>query len=257
MPSRIPQGVAIRGATDDIRVIGHRGATGYAPENTLAAFRMGAALGADWVETDVKPTADGALVLLHDHTVDRTTDGSGPVAGLTLAQVRALDAGSWFAPEYAGEQVPTLEDLLAWAVGRVGVCLDLGGGLPAPALERLGALVAASGWAHATLVLAGDMDPLVRLKRLCPQVSAGILYRADPEGVLQRALRQGIDFLHPNRHLLSPVIIDAAHAAGLPVAASVDSDAAWIRERIAWGLDIVNCDHPDLPRKALKGEQEP
>src|SRR3954452_18398025 len=87
-------------------VLGHRGASAYAPENTFAAFDLAVEMGADGIETDVRATRDGVLVLLHDETVDRTTDGTGVVAELNRAQVDALDAGSWFGVAYAGERVP-------------------------------------------------------------------------------------------------------------------------------------------------------
>lgn len=102
-------------------MIGHRGAAGHAPENTLASFATAAALGVRWVEFDVRLTGDSALVVFHDETLERTTDGKGRVAETTLAAIRRLDAGSWFGKKFAGERVPTLEDVLA-ALER----LDLG-----------------------------------------------------------------------------------------------------------------------------------
>ena len=95
------------------RVIGHRGAAGHAPENTLASFATAAALGVSWVEFDVRLTGDGALVVFHDETLERTTDGNGRVAETTLAAIRRLDAGSWFGKAFAGERVPAFEDALA------------------------------------------------------------------------------------------------------------------------------------------------
>lgn len=94
----------------NVGVVGHRGAAAVAPENTLSAFRLAIEHGVDFVETDVQLTADGVPVLMHDPRVDRTTSGVGPIAGYSLEQLRALDAGSWFAPEFAGEQVPTLQE---------------------------------------------------------------------------------------------------------------------------------------------------
>ena len=100
-------------------VLAHRGASGYAPENTFAAFDRAIEMGAPGAETDVRATADGVLVLLHDRTLDRTTDGHGPVAELELAGVQALDAGSWLDPRFAGERIPTADAFLA----RYGGCL--------------------------------------------------------------------------------------------------------------------------------------
>ena len=91
--------------------IAHRGLNREYPENTLPAFEAALQRGADFVEVDTRTTADGALVVIHDSTVDRTTNGTGPVSSFTLAEIRALDAGSWFAPQYAGLRVPTFEEV--------------------------------------------------------------------------------------------------------------------------------------------------
>src|SRR5271154_6533668 len=96
-------------------VIGHRGAAASAPENTLAGLRRAKALGRSWVEFDVRLPGDGALVLCHDPRLDRTTSGSGLVSATSLAAIRELDAGSWFDPSFAGERVPTLDEVLSLA----------------------------------------------------------------------------------------------------------------------------------------------
>src|SRR4030095_13565486 len=92
------------------RIIGHRGAAKAAPENTLESLREAKRQGATWVEVDAKLTADNQIILLHDDLVNRTTSGEGPAAQKTLAEIRALDAGSWFAPAFEGAKVPTLEE---------------------------------------------------------------------------------------------------------------------------------------------------
>ena len=98
-----------------IQVLAHRGASAYAPENTLAAFRLAIEQRADWLELDVQQTKDGQLVVFHDLRMERTTNGSGALRDLTLEQVRQLDAGSWSAPGFAGERVPTFEEVVALA----------------------------------------------------------------------------------------------------------------------------------------------
>ncbi len=106
-------------------VVAHRGSVHLAPENTLAAIEKAIELGADLIEIDVRQTRDGRLVLMHDATVDRTTNGTGRVADLTLAELKRLDAGSWFAPEFAGERVPTLAEALQAMQGRALPDLDI------------------------------------------------------------------------------------------------------------------------------------
>lgn len=102
---------------NEIPVAAHRGNSRYFPENTLAAFRSAFALAPDMIETDLHMTQDGRLVLIHDHRVDRTTDGTGLVREMTLSRIRSLDAGSWKGEQFRGERVPTLEEFLALAEG--------------------------------------------------------------------------------------------------------------------------------------------
>ncbi len=106
-------------------VVAHRGSVHLAPENTLAAIEKAIEQGADLIEIDIRQTRDGHLVLMHDATVDRTTDGSGRVADMTLAQIKRLDAGSWFHPRFAGERVPTLAEALQAMEGRALPDLDI------------------------------------------------------------------------------------------------------------------------------------
>src|SRR5512136_697214 len=104
--------------------IAHRGASAAAPQNTLAAFRKAVELGADGVELDVQLSADGAVVVIHDFTVDKTTDGTGRVAAKTLAELKALDAGSRFSPQFAGERIPTLAEVFEAIDGKLLVNVE-------------------------------------------------------------------------------------------------------------------------------------
>jgi glycerophosphoryl diester phosphodiesterase len=112
----------IRQGNCDIKVIGHRGTLTHAPENTMYAFHAAYEMGADWVETDVKVTANGTFVLVHDETVDRTTNGTGTVSELSLVYITGLDAGSRFDPSYRDARVPELAELLNWSKEHSGVC---------------------------------------------------------------------------------------------------------------------------------------
>ena len=112
----------------DPLVIAHRGGAGTAPENTLAAFIQAVEVGADYFELDVMISSDDSLMIIHDATVDRTTDGTGTVASMTYQQLRQLDAGSWFGPEFAGERIPTLWESLELAMDNdkdIGVVIEI------------------------------------------------------------------------------------------------------------------------------------
>ena len=105
--------------------VAHRGATGYAPENTIAAFDLAVEMDADYIEIDVQRSKDGELVLIHDTTVNRTTDGKGNVGDLTIEQLRSLDAGSWKGEQFSGEQIPTFEEILDRYHGEIGILIEL------------------------------------------------------------------------------------------------------------------------------------
>src|SRR5262245_14980881 len=108
-------------------VIAHRGASSYAPENALAAFDLALDMGARHLEFDVQASADGHLVVIHDDTLARTTNGTGAVSGLTLDALRSLDAGAWFRPEFAGERIPLLTEVLERYGGRAHLHLEIKG----------------------------------------------------------------------------------------------------------------------------------
>lgn len=140
-------------------VVGHRGNVRFAPENTLPAFDAAIRYGADLVEIDIRQTKDGHLVVVHDETLDRTTDGSGPVADRTLAELRQLDAGSWFGPEFKGTRIPTLKEALDHLSGRALPDLDFKAGDP----DKLIQAVSQAGLLGKVTLYTGDWDLLERL----------------------------------------------------------------------------------------------
>lgn len=116
--------------------IAHRGASGYAPENTFAAFDIAAEMNADFIELDVQLTKDGQIVVIHDDKVDRTTDGSGFVKDFTLKKLQSLDAGSWYGAEFKGERIPLLEEVLKRYHSEIGFLIELKGHVSQVGLEK-------------------------------------------------------------------------------------------------------------------------
>lgn len=110
---------------EEFEIIAHKGASGSAPENTLAAFQMALDLGVDMIEIDVRNTLDEEIVVFHDETLNRTTNGKGPVHDFTLAQIKGLDAGSWFDPQFRDERVPTLKEVLDLIDGQCKVLIEI------------------------------------------------------------------------------------------------------------------------------------
>jgi glycerophosphoryl diester phosphodiesterase len=226
----------------------HRGANRYAPENTLPALEKAAALGADYIEFDIRPTKDGRYVLLHDSRLDRTTDGKGPVREATFEEVAKLSAGAWFGRPFAGARVPALPDALA-ALGKEShAYLDAKDITPADLLEamRKHDLVERS-------VVYQSRDYLAKLKALEPKVRPlPPLKRADQFEEAAAASPYGFD---ASWSILSKELIEKSHKAGI----RVFSDAMGANEKIeeyqkaiGWGIDVIQTDHPLRVLRAIE-----
>ncbi|HEV2439857.1 MAG TPA: glycerophosphodiester phosphodiesterase family protein [bacterium] len=227
----------------DGRVLGvaHRGASMEAPENTLAAFRRALDAEIPAVECDVQRARDGRIVVIHDQTVDRTTDGRGRVADLTFAELRRLDAGRWFGPAFAGERVPALDDVLDLVRGRALLLLEIKNG---PVFyEGIEAQVADAlrghGMTGATLVMSFDHAAVRTMREAAPQVATAVVYTARLVDAIGAAQAAHADALCPLWGLLTAEVVAEAHEAGLAVFPwTIDEEAA-MRRCLAWGVDGV------------------
>ena len=166
---------------DGFVVIAHRGASGYAPENTMPAMELAYEMNAEMIEVDVMLSSDGVPVLFHDAKVDELTDGSGNLKDFTLQELQALDAGSWFDEAYAGTPIPTLEELLIWAQGKMTLNIEIKTEAYREALSesvepRVIALVEQYDMADQVLFSSFDYRILARLKELAPSIPAAVLY---------------------------------------------------------------------------------
>ena len=160
------------------RVFGHRGAMGHAPENTFASFERAIELGVDAIELDVHLTADGEVVVIHDAELHRTTDGDGLVGQKTLAELKTLDAGVRFAPEFAGQRIPTLGEVLAWARGKCVLDVEIKGGpWPYDGIEaRVVDLIRRHEMVDQTIVISFHHPIVARVKALAPEIATGTLW---------------------------------------------------------------------------------
>jgi glycerophosphoryl diester phosphodiesterase len=227
-------------------IIAHRGASGAAPENTAAAFLAALEQGADMVEFDVRWSADGVPVVLHDPTLDRTTDGRGEVAALPAATLRTLDAGSWFAPRFRGERVLTLAEALAILGARLRLNIELCGDTPPPTgfAARLLRLVEEARLPEPPLFSSFDFALLQALRAERPGARVAPLFRTTGEGTLRRALALRPDAVHPRRHLVTPALMRRLRAAGTRVHAWTVNEAAEARRLLRLGVDGIFTDHP-------------
>jgi len=250
-----------------VRVVGHRGAAAHAPENTIASLARGQNDGADEVEFDVQRTADGVPVLLHDDTLDRTTSGSGPLRARTWRELGALDAGSWFAPRFAGERIPSLADVCAWAkTARVDLSVELKQPAPAEGLPLDDGLAAsaveclrASGVLSRAVLHSFDHPTIAQVRRLAPEARTALLY-GGPNLVEPLAIARtvpGITALHIRWHWVSRELCRAAHAASLSVHAyglAEPLERETVLRLVEFGVDSLSADAPDVLVRLLSEE---
>jgi glycerophosphoryl diester phosphodiesterase len=169
-------------------VIAHRGASGNAPENTLAAFKKAVALGAAFIETDLQLSRDAHFVAIHDATVNRTTNGQGAVHDMKLAELRRLDAGSWFGSEFAGERIPTLEEILEFSKKNdVVFYLEIKPGGSWGGEHALVGALRESGEIPRTVVISFDPAIVLSVRKIEPTLMTGLLYDGQLENPLEKA----------------------------------------------------------------------
>jgi glycerophosphoryl diester phosphodiesterase len=241
-----------------IIVTAHRGFSGEYPENTLAAFRAAIAAGADMVELDVHLTSDNELVVIHDDTLERTTDGKGNVAEKTLAELKRLDAGFKFNPRFAGERIPTLTEVLDTARGRIRVNIELKKGKNFPyTMEELAdrtlAVVEKAGMTDQVLFSSFDPAAVDRIREKAPRLPIAVITQkpwATPEEAGGGKLYPAINSAFKN---LSEKNIRLAHAAGLQVHAWTVNTPGDMEKVISLGVDGIITNHPDRLIDLLQG----
>ncbi len=238
-------------------VIAHRGASGHAPENTLAAFKKAVALGATFIETDLHLSRDAHFVAIHDATANRTTNGQGAVHDLTLAELRRLDAGSWFGSEFAGERIPILEELLEFSKKNdVVFYMEL---KPDGTWGGEHALVGAlreSGEIPRTVVICFDPGVVLNLRKIEPTLMTGLLYDGQVENPIDKAVEIGARQLVVRGDLVTPAMIAQAQKKDLQVVCWTVNHPAHMRMLMAAGVDGIMSDYPDRLVAAVKKETE-
>lgn len=228
--------------------IAHRGASGHCPENTLAAFRRAIELGADMVELDCQLTRDGEVVVIHDDTLDRTTTGRGAVAVRTLAEIRALDAGSWFSPQFAGERVPTLAEVVDCLRGKVALNLEMKGEADPGTLEVQCLGILRSLRYFSDTVFSSFSARRVRaVREFSAEARIGILVddAAAWKAGLALGAELGAEAVHPERRVASAATVAQAHDRGLEVRVWPVNRASEMSSLAAMGVDGIFTDYPD------------
>ena len=231
--------------------VAHRGNSANAPENTLAAFALAIDGGADGIEFDVHVTADGVPVVIHDATLERTTNGAGAIAELALQDIRAFSAGLWFGEKFGDERVPTLEEVLEMAAGRVRrIFPEIKGYRGADDLALILDLLEEYALEDSAVALAFDWGDLVGLRSASRRIALGFeVDRADLfVPALEAAAADGRALLACRASVLleNPSYAEAAALRGIELAAWTVNDAAHARALIGMGVGTLMTDDVDL-----------
>jgi glycerophosphoryl diester phosphodiesterase len=243
-----------------MKIVAHRGSSGHAPENTLAAFRRAVRDGADMIELDVRLTADGRLVVFHDRRLGRTAEGSTDVSSRTLSELRQLEAGSWFAPNFRAQKIPTLAEVFRAVPRRVGLNIEVktdGDRRGTAELEEalLEAIASETGKRY-ILVSSFNHGLLRRLHRRAPELRLGALYlsvRDWAKSPSTLARRLGVSAFVCSRSQLRKRFVRNAHRHGLTVFVYGVNTLRHLERMRRFGVDAVITDFPEkMVRRAGK-----
>ncbi len=237
-------------------VIAHRGVSAHAPENTMAAMRLVPASGAKWIEFDVHITEDGVPVLLHDDTLDRTTNGKGKIADLDWAALETLDAGSWFDARFKNERAPRLADALRFALeAGLRPLIEI---KPCPGRAQATTMVAlmeaAKVWPvnqPPPFILSFDVDAVAIAAQFQPHWPRGFSFSRWREDWRLFAARAQADMLVVDVDFLNRARVSVMAQGGLPLLAYTVNDPAQAKELLDWGVSAVFSDNPKAIIEAL------
>lgn len=215
---------------------GHRGAAKLEPENTLLSIQKAIDLGVDQIEIDVHLTRDGHLVVIHDTTVDRTTDGQGAIANLTLAEVKQLDAGK-------GERIPTLQEVIDLVRGKVILQIELKGPNTAePVIQT----VKQNSMENEVLLTSFVHERLREARQLNPNLRLGALWANPPPDACEQAIDMGAEAIHIQHLNIDPQLVQQAHTHGLEIRAWNPDTVEEIQRAVDLGVDAIGSNRPDL-----------
>ncbi|MGZ9869215.1 glycerophosphodiester phosphodiesterase [Priestia endophytica] len=241
--------------TGDLRKVdnvAHRGASAYAPENTIAAFDKAVEMKADYIEIDVQRSKDGKLVLIHDTTVDRTTDGSGKVGNLTFKELRNLDAGSWKGEQFAGAQIPTFDEILDRYHGKIGILIELKAPELYPGIEEnvakeLKERNLDKPQNEKIIVQSFNHKSMKKMNELLPKVSIGVLTSSSTD-TTEQALQEFstyADYFNPSYGIVTEDLVNQVHSLGMKIGSWTVRSQEAADFLLDVGVDAIITDYPD------------
>ena len=247
-------------------VVAHRGYRGSYPENTLVAFEAAIGVNADMIELDVSLTRDRIPVVIHDNTLDRTTNGSGPVSEHTLAELKELDAGSWFSAKFSGEVIPTLEELLMSVKGRITVNIEIkpesfeSPAVPDGIESQICEMVEKLEMVDSVLISSFEHSFFSRIQRWYRNQSKSTLPNIAPlqevplseELALGLCSRQGAYSFHPDENFVTPSLIETLKTDGFRIFPYTINKEKRMEQLIQWGVTGIISDEPELVWKVIR-----
>jgi glycerophosphoryl diester phosphodiesterase len=255
MLSPFQQALAAEPTTGELRqfdTVAHRGAAGYAPENTIAAFDKGLEMKADYIEIDVQRSKDGELVVIHDTTVDRTTDGTGKVGELTIEELRSLDAGSFKGEQFAGEKIPTFDEILDRYHGKIGILIELKApelypGIEEAVAQELKERNLDKPQNDKIIIQSFNFESMKKMDALLPKVPIGVLTSSSlhtTEAALLEFAKYA-DLFNPSYGLVSKELVDKVHSLGMEIQSWTVRSPKAAQFLIDMKVDGIITDYPD------------
>jgi glycerophosphoryl diester phosphodiesterase len=233
-----------------VLMVAHRGFSGGAPENTMAAFKKAIEIGSDMIELDVHLSKDGEVVVIHDDTLNRTTDGKGKVVSYTLNELKQLDAGSWFGPQFSGERIPTLKEVLELTHGQVLLCIELkGGDLGQYTLKDLADRslqeVEKAGMLSQVLFASFDLSAIERVREKDPGIPVALIYSKSWSSPREVTGGKAIPVLSFLGTVLTQTNVSKAQQQGIKVLVWTLNTEEQIEYFLNMGVDGIITNHPD------------
>ena len=243
-------------------IVAHRGASAYAPENTIAGFELAIELGADALELDLRQTKDSVLVALHDSDVDRTTNGKGNVKDLTFSELQKLDAGSWFDKEFSDQKIPSLQEVIDLLDDSTLIIIELkeGNETYLGIEERVVEIVKQNNIASQTILKSFDPNVLERIRSIEPSIPLLYVYAVripwlgmiiDRGVTFDSIYDLDVEYLQPHRFFLSKSFVDDAHSKGYKIISWGVNSTEAINESLEYGVDGIETDYLDKVLKLI------
>lgn len=245
--------VSVNANSEKLSIIGHRGAMGYAPENTIESFRLAKEMEVDFLEFDVQMTKDGELIVMHDTKIDRTTNGIGEIKDMTLEEIKELDAGSWFGEQYSMSKVPTVREIFEEFGNSVNYYIETKAphnypGVEEKLIELLNEynLLEKRGQ---VFLHSASKDSLKKMRELAPNTDMGLLFwytqEADIEQSELEEIKEYADVIIANHNQLTVEYVDKVKSAGFSIHTYTVNEKEDFLRLVEWGIDGIITNYPD------------